>query len=1300
MSRLQNGFSVDDFLTGDDSLVDANRSAEQFRVVGGEMGEFVADFDWSSTSIGPSEGWTSSFRSLVRLILASRFPMFVWAGRDLLHVYNEAYRELLGDKHPGALGQPAAEVWAEVWDTLGPLTASVMHETASTFAEDLRLIMVRSGFEEETYFTFSYSPFVDEGQVAGVFAAVVETTDRVVSERRHGVQRAMSEALLPALTVDEVVAAAVATFDLHAEDVTEALIYELGSDGTASLRAATSNGTDARSALSGDATRMILGAPDSSTQLHRLVYRDRLDMSDDSELVSWPLFDSGGRDPFGILVVRPSVRRPLDDGFRSFLAVLASQVMSAVSVARAYEAERRRVDALAELDAAKTNFFQNVSHELRTPLTLVLEPVHAVLAGELADEHRAQLEIAERNGRRLQGLVDALLDTARIESGLMEAQFEPVDVGALTARVLSLFEGAFAAANLDLRVELDDVTEPVWLDATMWETIVSNLVANALKYCYDGLVTVSINRVNDMVMLRVTDTGIGISSAEIPKVFDRFHRVSGSGGRSAEGTGIGLAMVKALVEMHSGTVVVDSELAVGTTFSVLIPFNSRHVRPGAPAAVQLRSERRRSTLDRIVIESLGWVSAAEVDVPTEFDRGTGRVLVIDDNADMRTHLRNVLGRRFDVAVASDAEAGLMVIRQWHPDVVISDVMMTGVDGLELTRRIRADPELMHCELVLLSARAGSESADEGLRAGADDYLFKPFRADDLIRRVELRLERARERSSARLEQVRRDVITSVGACVGRADKIDSVVAAVVEALGPVGVISAVIAVPDRGNEFLRMHAADSLRGALADQYHLVSRAAPVPGARAVGAERILCFSDIEELAKEGYSQIADDLRTLGYGATVAIPLRNASGDPIGSLSLGWPDRIEFDKDDIATLERVGEAVGYAVMKATVVERERQLAESLQRELLRIESRSLLAAVAQRYVPADHDLLVGGDWFDVIDLANNRVAIAVGDVVGSGVPAAVAMSHLRTALSTALISGQTLHQLQDTLDAVALRSHGGSYTTVGCGILDGDGHLSYFMAGHPPPILVRCNGDATFLWGGRSWPLAASSAERTGGVDDIRLDPGDLLIFYTDGLVERRDTPLDDRLEELRVIGARTAHLPTPVVVDRLISELTGLGRHDDVVVLALRVVGTTPTTHTDVFPAQITRLSAARRALKNWLDALGIPETTVSDFVIALNEAIANAIEHGSSHEASCIVTVEAARDVDRLIVCVRDQGRWNRDSRMGASEDRGRGIQIMRALCSSVDFLRDDAGTTVTLVLDLPESTDALQTSSTDANR
>ena len=1250
------------------------------------MGELLADFDWSATTLGPSEAWSSSFHSLVRLMLASRFPMLLWAGQDLLHVYNEAYRDLLGDKHPGALGKPAAEVWTEIWDTVGPLTASVMNESASTFAEDLQLIMVRSGFEEETYFTFSYSPFVDGGLVAGVFAAVVETTDRVVSERRHRMQRAMGEALLPALTVDEVVAAAIATFEQHAEDVTEALIYELQSDGAASLRAATSNGMDATSALSDDETRMILGASSSSTLLHRLVHADRPDNSDASALVAWPLFHSGGRDLFGILVVRPSVRRPLDDSFRSFLEVLATQVVSAIGVARAYQAERRRVDALAELDAAKTGFFQNVSHELRTPLTLVLEPIHAVLAGVLADEHRAQLEIAERNGRRLQGLVDALLETARIESGLMEAQFEPVDVGALTARVLSLFEGAFATAGLDLRVELDDVMEPVWLDETMWETIVSNLVANALKYCYEGSVTVGIDRVNDMLLLRVTDTGIGIPPTEVSKIFDRFHRVGGSGGRSAEGTGIGLAMVKALVEMHSGRVELDSELAVGTTFRVLIPFNGRHDRTGTTAAAQ-RSGGRTSTLDRIVIESLSWVSAAEVDVPAESDGARGRVLVIDDNADMRTHLRNVLGRRFDVAVASDAEGALMLIRQWQPDVVISDVMMTGVDGLALTRRIRADPELNHCELVLLSARAGSEAADEGLRAGADDYLVKPFRADDLIRRVELRLQRARERRDARLDQVRRDVITSVGACVGQANKVDSVVAAVVEALGPVGVISAAITVPDSGDELLRMHTADSLRGALTDQYHLMSRDAPVPGAKAVGAERILCFSDTEELAAEGFSQIAEDLRALGYGATAAIPLRDSTGNPIGSLSLGWPDRIEFDEDDIATLKRVGEAVAHALMRANVAERERQLAESLQRELLRTDSRSLLAAVAHRYVPADHGMLVGGDWFDVIDLADNSVAIAVGDVVGSGVPAAVAMSHLRTALSTALISGQTLHRVRDTLDAVALRSHGGAYTTVGCGILNGDGHLSYFMAGHPPPLLVRCNGDAAFLWGGRSWPLAASDAERTGGVDDMRLDPGDLVIFYTDGLVERRDTPLDDRLEELRLIAAQNAHLPTPVVADRLISELTDRGRHDDVVVLALRVVGTTAVTHTDVFAARSSRLFSARRALKDWLNGLAIPETAVSDFVIAVNEAIANAVEHGAAHDASCIVTVEAARDANRLIACVRDQGRWNRDSRMSASDDRGRGIQIMRSLCSSVEFLRNDDGTTVTLVLDLPES-------------
>jgi len=296
-----------------------------------------------------------------------------------------------------------------------------------------------------------------------------------------------------------------------------------------------------------------------------------------------------------VLVVRPSPHRPLDSGFRAFLDVLAHQVVSAIGVAQAYESERRRVEALAELDAAKTAFFHNVSHELRTPLMLVLEPLRVVLDADLSDDQRARLAMAERNGSRLQRLVDALLDTARIESGRLDAQFSPLDARAATSNVLAMFEGAFAAAGLDLRLQLADIGEPVWLDETMWETIVSNLVANALKYCQDGSVTVGLGRRGETMVLEVTDTGIGIAPEELPKVFDRFHRVRGSAGRSAEGTGIGLALVKAMAEMHTGSVTVQSRPGLGSTFTVTMPLGRQHVPVGAAAARPLAGDLARSS---------------------------------------------------------------------------------------------------------------------------------------------------------------------------------------------------------------------------------------------------------------------------------------------------------------------------------------------------------------------------------------------------------------------------------------------------------------------------------------------------------------------------------------------------------------------------------------------------------------------------------------------------------------------------------------------------------------------------------
>jgi signal transduction histidine kinase len=256
------------------------------------------------------------------------------------------------------------------------------------------------------------------------------------------------------------------------------------------------------------------------------------------------------------------------------------QIATAVANARAYEQERRRAEALAELDRAKTAFFSSVSHEFRTPLTLLLGPVEDALADSeaaLPPAHRERLELAQRNALRLQKLVNALLDFSRIEAGRAQARYVPTQLGAFTADLASSFRSAIEKAGLRLIVDCPPLPDLSYVDRDMWEKIVLNLLSNALKFTFEGEIAVTLRQKDNRAVLSIRDTGTGIPAGELPRLFERFHRVEGAKSRSHEGTGIGLALVKELVKLQGGTIDVESEPGAGTTFTVSIPQGRAHV---------------------------------------------------------------------------------------------------------------------------------------------------------------------------------------------------------------------------------------------------------------------------------------------------------------------------------------------------------------------------------------------------------------------------------------------------------------------------------------------------------------------------------------------------------------------------------------------------------------------------------------------------------------------------------------------------------------------------------------------------
>ena len=391
-----------------------------------------------------------------------------------------------------------------------------------------------------------------------------------------------------------------------------------------------------------------------------------------------------------------------------------------------------------------------MSHEFRTPLTLLVGPLEDGLSDVLTPlppVHRERQEVAHRNAIRLLRLVNTLLDFSRIEAGRIDANYEPTDLARFTSELSGVFRSAIEKAGLSLTVACGPLSEPVFVDRDMWEKILLNLLSNAFKFTFTGEIAISLEERSETVLVSVRDTGIGIAAHELPKVFKRFHRIEGARGRTHEGTGIGLALVHELVKLHGGEIAVVSAPERGTTFTITMPKGRTHLPPD-----RVRAERTLTSTavraDDYVEEALRWLPEDSVAAPAATARRVPRILLADDNADMRNYVGRLLGQSYVVDIVADGEAALVAIAQARPDLIVTDVMMPKLDGFGLLRAIRADQRTRTIPVLLLSARAGEEARIEGLEAGADDYLTKPFGARELVARVASHLEMARVREEA------------------------------------------------------------------------------------------------------------------------------------------------------------------------------------------------------------------------------------------------------------------------------------------------------------------------------------------------------------------------------------------------------------------------------------------------------------------------------------------------------------------------------------------------------------------------
>jgi len=735
-------------------------SKESFLEGGGETGALIRSKNWSETPLGPPENWPQSLKICVRIILTSRQPMFVWWGKELINIYNDAYISIVGGKHPESLGQPARIVWDEIWDEVGPRVQTVMVENIGTYDEALLLLMQRNGYTEETYYTFSYSPVPGEdGTTQGIICANTDDTQRIIGERQLKTLRELAKGLLNINNNADIYKRTIDALSNNPQDFPFVVLYEVSDDGK-KLNLVGKLPNDIPDEMSVPYIDLELQAAELP-ELTETIFSGKF--SEVSDLVNrfgtlkttvWdcspdkalliPIVQNNQKIPFAVLAVGVNPYRLLDENYLSFFNLIADQISNALTNAYAFIQERKRAESLAEIDKAKTLFFSNVSHEFRTPLTLMLGPLEQVIKNQdkIPEADLFNLEIVHRNAIRLLRLVNALLDFSRIESGRIKAQFQEVDLGQLTSDIASSFRSLMENAGLEFDVSVEkDLT--AYVDSEMWEKIVLNLLSNAFKYTLKGKIGIDVRSDQNKVLVTISDTGSGIPTEEMQHLFKRFHRIKNATGRSYEGSGIGLSLVKELVQLQGGTISAKSEEGKGSQFTVIFPLGTAHL----PSDQIVQNTVR--TLDILpnyfAEEAERLIQKTTVNEQTS-DTKKEVILVVEDNSDMQEYIANLLQTKYEVKWAGNGQEALDIVSKTPPNLIISDIMMPVMDGIEMLKNLKNNSLTKRIPVLMLSARAGEEARIEGYELGADDYLIKPFSAKELLARVKSQIKISNSRS--------------------------------------------------------------------------------------------------------------------------------------------------------------------------------------------------------------------------------------------------------------------------------------------------------------------------------------------------------------------------------------------------------------------------------------------------------------------------------------------------------------------------------------------------------------------------
>jgi GAF domain-containing protein/class 3 adenylate cyclase/two-component SAPR family response regulator len=439
---------------------------------------------------------------------------------------------------------------------------------------------------------------------------------------------------------------------------------------------------------------------------------------------------------------------------------VAAQAAIAVQQSRLYQKTRQQAEQLLELDRQKTKFFQNVSHEFRTPLTLTIGPLESAVSQQQGLNY-AQSVIALRNSRRLLRLVNQLLDLQRLDAGRMQPSFRPCDLVQFVSNVVDSFRHYCEKKQITLSTQLVECPA-IYLDLEKFDKVLYNLLSNAMKFTpTGGSITVTLRPAGDHCLLQVRDTGIGIRPDQIPHLFERFRQADGSANRNYEGSGLGLALVKELVELHGGKVSVESAYGQGTIFTVWLQTGIAHLPANQVIEIPNELEHSRAAVELADVESELQVadvfSEAIAPIPAlttvnlvgttlqgtaiqgtaiPLDTTTVQILVVDDNTDLRNYVSQVLQQQgYQVCTARNGAEGLQLAQSLHPQLIVTDLMMPLVSGLEMIQMIRQEESTKGIPIILLTAKADEDTRLEGREQGADAYLSKPFNDRELLAEV-------------------------------------------------------------------------------------------------------------------------------------------------------------------------------------------------------------------------------------------------------------------------------------------------------------------------------------------------------------------------------------------------------------------------------------------------------------------------------------------------------------------------------------------------------------------------------------